>query len=98
MAVRITTTPTNPTIQRKTPEMKKARRINMTPVMNRKTPSPLPTFFAFTTGFSSLNSRAINKKPHPFSRRGSYLILTPPLYGWRLTLESLSSVWSVLNQ
>jgi hypothetical protein len=50
MAVRIATTPTNPTIHRKTPEMKKARVINITPVIKRKIPSPLPTFFTFTTG------------------------------------------------
>jgi hypothetical protein len=68
MAVRITTTPINPRIQRKTPEMKKARIISMTPVIKRKIPSPLPTFLTFTTGFSSLNSSALNKKPHSFFR------------------------------
>jgi hypothetical protein len=56
MAVRITTTPTNPRTHRKTPEMKKAKIINITPMIDRKTPSPLPTFFTFMVGFSSLNS------------------------------------------
>jgi hypothetical protein len=52
MAVRITTTPTHPRIHRKTPEMKKTRMINMTPMINRKIPSPFPTFFTFMAGFS----------------------------------------------
>jgi hypothetical protein len=56
MAVRITTTPINPLIHRKTPEMKKTRIINITPMMKRKIPSPLPTFFTFTVGFSFQNS------------------------------------------
>jgi len=71
MAVRITITPTNPRIHRKTPEMKKATMINITPMIKRKTPSPFPIFFTFTIGFSSLNSIAINKKPHSFSEMGS---------------------------
>jgi hypothetical protein len=75
MAVRITTTPTNPRIHRKTPEMKKARIINITPMINRKTPSPFPTFFTFTAGFPFLNSSAINKKtPFPSQKWGSGFI------------------------
>jgi hypothetical protein len=61
MAVRTTTSPIGPRIQRKTPEMKKAMIINITPMIKRKIPSPFPTFFPFTTGFSSLNSSAINR-------------------------------------
>jgi hypothetical protein len=48
MAVRIIITPINPRIQRKTPEMKKPRMINRTPMTKRKIPSPFPTFFIFT--------------------------------------------------
>jgi len=70
MAVRTTTTPTNPRIHGKNPEMKKARIIKITPMINRKTPSPLPTFFTFTAGFTSLNSSSINKKPHSLFRNG----------------------------
>jgi hypothetical protein len=54
MAVSITTTPANPTIHLKTPEMKKARMINRTPKINRKIPSPFPIFFTFIAGFPSL--------------------------------------------
>jgi hypothetical protein len=61
MAVRITTTPTNPRIHRKTPEMKKATMINITPMIDRTTPSPLPTFFTFMADFSSLNSSALKE-------------------------------------
>jgi len=71
MAVRINTTPINPEIHRNTPDMKKARIINITPMIKRKTPSPFPIFFTSTNGFSSLNSSTINKKPHPFSEMGS---------------------------
>jgi hypothetical protein len=66
MAVRINSTPTDPSSHRKTPEMKKARIINTTPMINRKTPSPFPTFFTFTAGFSLSNSSAINKTKTPF--------------------------------
>jgi hypothetical protein len=52
MAVRIVATPMNPKIHRKTPEMKKARIINIVPMIKRKIPSPFPTFFTFTAGFS----------------------------------------------
>jgi hypothetical protein len=38
---------------KKIPEMKKARIINRTPMMNLKIPSPFPTFFTFTAGFPS---------------------------------------------
>jgi len=82
MAVRITTTPTNPRIHRETPEMKKARIINITPTINRKTPSPLSTFFTFTAGFSSLNSGGINKKnPFPSQKWGldSSQPIIPPM-------------------
>jgi hypothetical protein len=75
MAVRITTTPNNPTIHRKTPEMKKATIINITPMIDRKTPSPFPTFFTFIVGFSSLNSSAIHKKTHSFFRNGVTIYL-----------------------
>jgi len=61
MAVRITTSPIGPRIHRKTPEMKKARVINIIPMIKRKIPSPFPTFFAFTAGFSSLNSSAVDR-------------------------------------
>jgi hypothetical protein len=70
MPVRITTTPTNPRIHGKTPEMKKARIINITPMINRKIPSPFPTFFTFTADSSSLNPSVMNKKTHSFLRNG----------------------------
>jgi hypothetical protein len=49
IAVRINTTPINPTTQRKIPSMKKAKIIKMTPMIERKIASALPTFFVLTT-------------------------------------------------
>jgi hypothetical protein len=48
-AVRINTIPINPTTQRKIPSMKKAKIIKMTPMIERKIVSALPTFFVLTT-------------------------------------------------
>jgi hypothetical protein len=45
IAVRINTTPINPTTQRKIPSMKKAKIIKITPMIERKIASALPTFF-----------------------------------------------------
>jgi hypothetical protein len=50
IAVRINTTPINPTIQRKMPSMEKAKIIKMIPMIERKIASALPTFFVLTTG------------------------------------------------
>jgi hypothetical protein len=66
----MTPIPTNPAIQRKTPEMKKARMINITPVARRNIPSPLPTFFTFTASSSSFDSSAIDENPHSYFRSG----------------------------
>jgi len=75
-AVRITTSPTNPRTQRKTPEVKKAITINIAPMIIRKIPSPFPTFFTFTVGFSFLSSGAINKNSPLLSETGSKVFFT----------------------
>jgi hypothetical protein len=78
MAVRISSTPPNPSIHRKTPEIKKARIINTTPLINRKPPSPFPIFFTFTPGFSSLTQvLLIKQNPIPFSEMGFKFIPGP---------------------
>jgi len=72
IAVRIITTPTNPRTHRKTPEMKKAKIIKITPMTDRKIASPLPTFFIFATGsmFPSLFQVPLIKNSIPFSEMG----------------------------
>jgi hypothetical protein len=50
MTVRINTTPMNPTTQRKTPSMEKAKIIKMIPMTERKIASAPLTFLALTTG------------------------------------------------
>jgi hypothetical protein len=76
MAVRITPTPINPKTHRKNPEMKKARIINIIPMINRKIPSPLLTFFNFMIDLPPLNSMTVNKNPH-FLFRSGVLNLSP---------------------
>jgi hypothetical protein len=81
MAVRITATPTIPRIHRKSPEIRKARIINITPMISRKTPSPFPTFFTFTVGFSFLSSSAIDENPRLLPEiRSKFLLSHIPLY------------------
>jgi hypothetical protein len=67
IAVRITTTPTNPRIHRRNPETKIAEISKITPRMDRKSASPLPTFFVFVMDsiFASVISSAIDEK-NPF--------------------------------
>jgi hypothetical protein len=48
IAVRIIATPTNPRTHRENPEIRKAKIIKTTPMINRKIPSPLPTFLTLT--------------------------------------------------
>jgi hypothetical protein len=57
IAVRMNTTPINPTTQCKAPSMKKVQMIKTTPIMNRKTASDVVTFFVLIVGsmFPSLD-------------------------------------------
>jgi hypothetical protein len=64
IAVRIITTPINPRIHRKNPEIKIAKIIKMTPMTDRKIASPLPTFFVF--GIRPIFPPSVIKK-NPFS-------------------------------
>jgi hypothetical protein len=69
MPVRTNAPPVTPEIHRKTPEMKKAKTINITPVINRGIPFPFLTFFILAAGVLSLNSSATDKKsPFPFQK------------------------------
>jgi hypothetical protein len=51
IAVRINITPINPAIQREIPSTEKAKTIKMTPMIERKMASTVPTFFGLTIGF-----------------------------------------------
>jgi hypothetical protein len=49
MAVGMIATPMSPNIKPVNPEIRKAKAIKKTPMMNRKILSPLPTFIILTT-------------------------------------------------
>jgi hypothetical protein len=103
MAVRITTSPIDPRIHPKTPEMEKALIINTIPAIKRKITSPFSTFFVFTAGFPSctLNSNCLHLRVFSsscFSASASpYQLVQQSLFSDSAIRLQLIACWSSLS-